>query len=218
MLRTRAARTFAGARRVLATGVVGLAVAAAGLTACTDDGTDAGGGTTSTTLAPEAVPVDDPLAFATYTDPTTLIVAQVGERFAIVLPAEPTEGFRWEVVEGPNPDVVVSLGLQFVPRESVPTTTTTTTTPPPPPPDPGAPVDAPAVGTDVPVPPPAETAPPPPTEAPTTTVPTRAAQVLSYVARAPGSTAVTLRYLRVGAVADDSTTTVTFVMEVPVPA
>ena len=78
--------------------------------ACTDDGVDTGTGTTTTRLAEETdvVTVDDPLAVPTYTDPTSLITAAIGERFALVLPAEPTEGFRWEVVERPDPAVVLS--------------------------------------------------------------------------------------------------------------
>ncbi len=186
--------------------------------ACTDDGVDTGTGTTTTQPAEEdVVTVDDPLAVATYTDPTTPITAGIGERFALVLPAEPTEGFRWEVVERPDPAVVLSLGSQFLPRDSLPPTTTTTTTVPPPPPEPSVPPVDPSVVEPA---PPAEPAPetPPPTAAPTTTVPTRAVQVLSFVGRGIGRTTVTLRYLRIGAVPDESTTTITFVIDVPDPA
>lgn len=196
--------------------VVALALVGA---ACTDDGVDTGTGTTTTQLAEETdvVTVDDPLAVPTYTDPTTLITAAIGERFALVLPAEPTEGFRWEVVERPDPAVVLSLGSQFVPRDSLPPTTTTTTTAPPPEPETSLP---PVDTTDEALPPsdPVPEAAPPPTPPPPTTVPTRAVQVLSFVGRGVGRATVTLRYLRIGQVPDESTATITFVIDVPDPA
>ena len=65
---------------------------------------------------------------------------------------------------------------------------------------------------------PATEAPPPPTPAPVpTTTPTRSVQVLSYVARAPGRTTITLRYVRIGGAADSPLPEVTFTIEV-VPA
>ena len=193
--------------------VVALTLAAA---ACTDDGVDDGTAPTTTELTDETdvVAVDDPLAVPIYTDPTTLITATIGERFALVLPAEPTEGFRWEVVERPDAAVVLSLGSQFAPRDDLPPTTTTTTTPPPPEPEP-----APPPADDV-APPPSDPVPevaPPPTPPPPTTVPTRAVQVLSFVGRGVGRTTVTLRYLRIGAVPDESTNTVSFVIDIPDP-
>jgi len=186
------------------------------LAGCTGDDTSTSDPTATTSPVLPAEPVDDPLAFTAYTDPAVPIVAAVGERFVLLLDAEPSEGYRWEVVAAPDPAVAMPLGSQFLPRDSIPATTTTTTTASPPPLPEPVPPEGPA--------PPAEdsttdeTATPPvpaePTLAPTTTVPTRSVQVLSYVGRAPGRTSVTLRYIRVGQPPDASTPTMTFTIEV----
>lgn len=85
------------------------------------------GAVSPTTAGPgvDETPVDDPLAFAVFTDPAAPVAAAVGQRFALVLDAEPTEGFRWEVVSQVDPALVVALGAQFLPRDDlvVPTTT-----------------------------------------------------------------------------------------------
>ncbi len=217
MLSTRRRSTSPSRRRTLlraTAAVVALTLAGA---ACTDDGVDDGTAPTTTDLAQETdvVAIDDPLAVPVYTDPTALVTAAIGERFALVLPAEPTEGFRWEVVERPDPAVVLSLGSQFAPREDLPPTTTTTTAVPPPEPEPSSPPAAEET------PPPSDPAPepaPPPTPPPPTTVPTRAVQVLSFVGRGVGRATVTLSYLRIGAMPDASTDTITFVIDIPDPA
>jgi predicted secreted protein len=197
---------------------------------CTGSDTTADGTSDSTIAAPEERPADDPLAFTAYADPAVPITAAVGERFALLLDAEPTEGFRWEVVEQADPAVVLPLGSQFVPRDTLGAATTTTTVPPPvPDPTEAAPAD-PAV--DPAVDPTADDAAAldaapgedtaPVTDAPavpeptTTTVPTRSVQVLSYVARAPGRTTITVRYVRIGTTSE-APTTLTFTVEVPVP-
>ncbi len=170
------------------------------LAGCTGDDTSTSDPTATTSPIPPAEPVDDPLAFTAYTDPAVPIVTAVGERFALLLDAEPSEGYRWEVVAAPDPAIAAPLGSQFLPRDSVPTTTTT------------MPAPSPA---------PEAVAPEDPAVAPTTTVPTRSMQVLSYVGRAAGRTSVTLRYIRVGQPADASTPTTTFTIEVlgpPPPA
>lgn len=189
---------------------------------CTgDDATTDATSATTQIAAPDERSVDDPLAVTAYADPATPITAAVGERFALLLDAEPTEGFRWEVVSQGDPAVVLPLGSQFVPRDSL-TPTTTTTTAPPPVPDPAippvddAPPEAGSPGTDSEAAPPVTVAPPTP-EPTTTTMPTRSVQVLSYVGRAPGRTTITVRYVRVGAAADAPSPTLTFTIEVPGP-
>lgn len=189
------------------------------LAGCTGDDTSTSDPTATTSPVPPAEPVDDPLAFTAYTDPAVPIVAAVGERFVLLLDAEPSEGYRWEVVAAPDPAVAMPLGSQFLPRDSIPATTTTAPPPLPEPVPPGESAPPAENGTTD------ETATPPvpaePTLAPPTTVPTRSVQVLSYVGRAPGRTSVTLRYIRVGQPPAASTPTMTFTIEVlgpPPPA
>ena len=186
---------------------------------CTDDGP---GGLPGTGTEDTAVDGDDPLSFTAYVDPNVPIVAAIGERFALMLDAEPTEGYRWEVVVQGDPAVVLPLGSQFVDREAVTVPTTTTTAPPPPdvPPEEGEDGAPPTEPSDTTDPTTATTGAPgtdttlPPT---TTTIPTRALQVFSYVGRGFGTTAVELRYVRVGQPVTEATRVVTFTIEVPLP-
>ncbi|MCD9623543.1 protease inhibitor I42 family protein [Rhabdothermincola salaria] len=203
------------------TAVVLAATLALGAGACTHE--DASG--PPTTNADEvATAVDDPLGYAAYADPAAPVEAQIGERFALILDAEPTEGYRWEVVSEVDRAVVLPLGSQFVLRDTVtnlPTTTVAPPAPPPPPPEEGTTDPAEQEADGAPegvVPEDPETTAPPTTEAAptTTTVPTRSLQVLSYVARAPGTTTVELRYVRVGQ-PDAEAPTVVFTIQVPVP-
>jgi hypothetical protein len=188
--------------------------------ACTADDP---GGLPGTGTEDTAVDSDDPLSFTAYVDPNVPIVAAIGERFAFMLDAEPSEGYRWEVVVQGDPAVVLPLGSQFVDRESVTVPTTTTAAPPPPeaPAEEGEPgaAQGPTDTTDA-TDPTDESA--PDTDADTTlptttTVPTRALQVISYVGRGFGTTAVQLRYVRVGQPVTDATPVVTFTIEVPLP-
>lgn len=202
--------------------LVALAVAAASLlwiAGCTGD--DDSTATPDTTAEETGTAAGADLEITAHRDPSLPIVAQVGERFALLLDAEPSEGYRWEVVAEVDRNVVLPLGSEFVDRGDVEVPITTTTAPPPPPP----PADAGGTaGTDTtagaeptePIPP---TEPVPLTEPPTTTttIPTRAVQVISYVARNPGVTTVELRYVRVGEPPTEATPTVTFSIEVPVP-
>ena len=186
------------------------AVAALTVAACTDDEPT---GPTTTTVDEVPTSVDDPLSYTAYVDPATPVVAAVGERFALVLDAEPTEGYRWEVVSEVDRAIVLPLGSQFVRRDAVPDLPTTTVAPPPPVDEP---IDAPSEGGAEPTEP---TTTAPPTTAPPTTEPTppsQSLQVLSYVARAPGTTTVELRYVRVGQ-PDAEARTVVFTIEVPEP-
>jgi hypothetical protein len=207
-------RTRRPLRLVAATVVL---VLLAGLVAaCTDDDP---GGLPDDSPEDTTIAGDDPLSFTAYVDPNVPIVAAIGERFALMLDAEPTEGYRWEVVVQGDPAVVLPLGSQFVDRESVTVPTTTTAPPPPPEEDPpsedgdtapttGSPdtTEVEAPGTDTTLPP-----------TTTTTVPTRALQVLSYVARGFGATVVELRYVRVGQPVTEATRVVTFTIAVPLP-
>lgn len=56
----------------------------------------------------------NPLAFPAYSDPDTPIYIGVGKRFAVMLEANPSTGYRWEAVRPPDPKVVTPLGTQFL--------------------------------------------------------------------------------------------------------
>lgn len=198
----------------LAAAIMLLALLVAGGAACTDDDSASRPGTPTDD---SIIAGDDPLDFMAYVDPSVPIVAAIGERFALMLDAEPTEGFRWEVVVQADPAVVLPLGSQFVARESITVPTTTTSVPPPP-------VEDTPNGDGEPTPtgPPDTTGPEAPatdpTPAPTpTTAPSRALQVFSYVGRGFGTTVVELRYVRVGQPVTEATPLVTFTIEIPLP-
>jgi hypothetical protein len=143
------------------------------------------------------------------------IVVQVGERFGLLLDAEPTQGYRWEVVEQASRTVLVPLGSEFLPRgEASLVTVPTTTTLPPPPTQPEPP--APGVTTTTTTAPPETTTTVP--ETTTTTQPTSSVQVLSYAARASGSTRIVVRYGRAGAAPTPDDPILRFDVDVPAPA
>jgi predicted secreted protein len=68
----------------------------------------------TTTVADVGPPgTDNPLAYPIYTDPAIPIYAKVGTRFGIALPAQPAAGFRWDLVNRPDPQVLLPLGSEF---------------------------------------------------------------------------------------------------------
>lgn len=56
----------------------------------------------------------DPRAFPVFTDPEQPIVVAVGVRFGILLPAEHSAGFRWQLVGHPDPAVLAPLGNELL--------------------------------------------------------------------------------------------------------
>jgi hypothetical protein len=68
----------------------------------------------TTTVADSTPPgTDSPLAYPIYTDPAVPIYAKVGARFGLALAAEPAAGFRWDLVDRPDPQVLLPLGSEF---------------------------------------------------------------------------------------------------------
>ena len=128
----------------------------------------------------------------------------MGERFTIIVPADPAIGRRWVPDPPVDTRVVVPLGSTFTRRDDPAVAAATTTTAPPPPP-PG-----PDLG--------GSTSTTASTVAPTTTTtePRPWYQVMSYVGRSPGTTTITLRYRQIGA-SDPNPPTTTFTVTVTAP-
>ncbi len=134
----------------------------------------------------------DPLTPAVFTDPAQLVSVGLGRRFELVLPAEPTRGWRW-VLEPVDTAMVVPLSSEFRedPALLASTSTTTTTT--------AAPTATPA---------------PTVTWEPTTTTtidpdaPEAATQVqlMMFAGRSLGTTRIRLRYEQIGGSTTDPRT------------
>jgi hypothetical protein len=185
---------------------------------CTGD--DGPAATTTSVAEADASPSPQPLTYGReHAAPYPPVVVQVGERFALQLDAEPTQGYRWEVVQQADRLVLVALGSEFLPRDDTLTTVPTTTTLPPP--EPEAPASTPGTPTTATTTTPTTSPPETTTTVPettTTTQPTSSVQVLSYAARSAGATRIVLRYGRAGAVPSPEDPTVTFDVTVPTPA
>lgn len=113
------------ARTALVAGVVTV-VLAAGAVACGGGGNEGDGSDAATPAT--TVPSDVVVA----TDPTVPVTVEVGHRFAIVLPADPGDGWRW-VVQPFDTALLVALGSEFRDDEqqriaSTAATSTTSTT------------------------------------------------------------------------------------------
>jgi hypothetical protein len=171
-------------RRVLAAlacvGSVGLVVAA-----CSGSEGPSGSATTTVTTADEALQVP------VYSDPAQVITVDVGRRFAVMVPADPAQGWRW-VVEPVDTKVLAPLGSEFRDDPALLAQATTTTTAPPAP--------DPATSTTVATSRPSTTVTTAASEAPstTTTAPGPLVQIVSYAGRADGVATITLRYERIG--------------------
>ena len=87
---------------------------------------DDDGGTPSTT-AGTGVGVTVP----TFSDASVPVEVPVGQRFVIMLPADPAHGWRW-VVDGVDTDKLAPLGSEFRDDPALLAQATTTTAPPPP--------------------------------------------------------------------------------------
>lgn len=136
-----------------------------------------GGSSTGTSTPPTTVPQDVVIA----TDPATPIVVEVGHRFAVVLPADPGDGWRW-TVQPFDTSRLVALGSEFSDDDAqraaaatVTTTTSTTST--------TSTTAAPGRGTS------STTVAPPPTTPPAPAVPPLV-QIVSFAGRAAGVTTV----------------------------
>ncbi len=152
------------------------------LGSCGAAGSGSNSSTTESTEVTEVTTADvttvDPLAPSRFTDPTQPVPVNLSGRFELLLPADPTRGWRW-VLEPVDTAVVVPLSSEFLDDPSllastssttsttteptvtwVPTTTTTI--------DPDSPEAAPLV------------------------------QVISFAARSIATTEIRLRYERIG--------------------
>jgi predicted secreted protein len=92
--------------------VVALAALLAG---CSGSEAPSAGPTTSagaTTIA--GADGGDPRAFPVFIDPDQPILVAVGARFGILLPAEHSAGFRWQLVGQPDPGVLAPLGNELL--------------------------------------------------------------------------------------------------------
>lgn len=153
--------------------------------------------TTSTAMATDSPTTVDPLAPVLGTDPTRSVVVGPGRRFELVLPADPTRGWHWEL-EPVDTAVVVPLSSEFrddrtlLSSTSTSTSTSTTTTIEPM--ATGQPATTTSLDPDAP-----EAAP--------------LVQVTSFAGRTPGITEIRLRYVRIGG-NGDATRTVTFTVVV----
>ena len=136
-----------------------------------------GGSSDDVTTPPTTLPDDVVLA----TDPNVPIVVEVGHRFAIVLPADPGDGWRW-TVQPFDTSRLVALGSEFSSddaRRAGAATVTTTTAPVP------APTPTPTPTTPTPDGPPPSPAVPP------------LVQIVSFAGRAAGTTTVAFSATRI---------------------
>lgn len=148
-------------------------------------GSSADDGDSTTTLDTDTT-IDVPA----FSDPAVPITAPLGQRFVIVLAADPANGWRW-VADGVNTAVLAPLGSEF--REDTAQTTTTTTV--------SAPPDTTASLASV---------------APTTTVPQALVQLISYAGKIDQATTITLRYEQI--VSGERAQQVTFQVIIGTPA
>ena len=96
------------------------------LGACGGSSTDRSS-TTSTSMEPDAPTTMDPLAPASFTDPSQPVSVGLGRRFELLLPADPTRGWRW-VLEPVDTTRVVPLSSEFSDDPDLLASTSTTTT------------------------------------------------------------------------------------------
>lgn len=172
-------------RRVLAA----LALVGSGclvVAACSGSDGPADGTTTTVTTADEALQVP------VYSDPAQVITVDVGRRFAVMVPADPAQGWRW-VVEPVDTRVLAPLGSEFRNDPALLAQATTTTTAPPEP-EPTTSTTLAGGRTTT------TRATTSTTEAPstTTTAPGPLVQIVSYAGRTTGVATITLRYERIG--------------------
>lgn len=141
----------------------------------------------ATTVAPSNPEVDYP----EFSDPSVPIAVLIGRRFALVLPADPANGWSW-VTSHIDRNVLAPLGSEFDEDPALLAQATTTTTTAPPPVEqstsPAGPSTASTVADST-----TTIAPP------TTSLPGPLVQIISFAGKSPGSTTVTLRYERIGA-------------------
>lgn len=95
------------------------------LLSCGGDGSSSSDEQTTTTSPAE-------LQVKVFTDPAKPVTAKVGQRFAVMLPADPGAGWKWTVT-GIDPRILLPLGLEFNDDSSLeananPSVTSTTTT------------------------------------------------------------------------------------------
>lgn len=186
-------------RRALAA-LAALGVGAIALVACSgDEGPDAAATSTTATTA-------ESLTFPAFSNPADTITVDVGKRFAIMLPADPANGWRW-VVEPVDTTFLAPLGSEFRDDPALLAQSTTTTTEPPPPETTTTLFTGRSTTT---------TEPTPTTEGPTTTTtaPGPLVQIVSYAGRSDGQTTVTLRYERIGTAEQPAEATQTVVFNV----
>jgi hypothetical protein len=83
------------------------------------DGGGDGGGDGATTEPPSTTsttdPSEGPAAYTAYRDPAQLAVdpVAVGERFGLLVEAQPALGQRWQIVSPPDPAVLTTLGTEL---------------------------------------------------------------------------------------------------------
>jgi hypothetical protein len=112
-------------RLSVAAGLAVLVAIALSLGSCGGSGTGSSSeSTVSTTAEPTAV---DPLAPSRFADPTQPVSVNLSGRFELLLPADPTRGWRW-VLEPVDTAVVVPLSSEFLEDPVLLSSTSSTTT------------------------------------------------------------------------------------------
>lgn len=72
--------------------------------------------TPTPTLPPTAVtpnPLPEP------SDPTQLVTAKAGERFRLVLPANESTGYHWEIIPELDPNIVEFVNREYLPEQPI---------------------------------------------------------------------------------------------------
>jgi hypothetical protein len=152
-------------------------------------GSSSSRGETPAPAEPDSTSIDQ-VAVERHSDPTQPVGVVIGQRFELLLPADPTRGWRW-VLEPFDTTVVVALASTFVDDPALLNSTSTTTT---------VPTTVPGAGTG------SGTAEPTVTWIPTTTTtidpdsPEAAplVQIITFAGRSLATTAIKLRYEPIG--------------------
>lgn len=76
------------------------------------------GATQTPTISP--IPISDtPSPLPEPTDPTQLITVRAGETFDLVLPSNSSTGYRWQLVEELDPNVVELVDQAYIAQEPI---------------------------------------------------------------------------------------------------
>ncbi|NCY15412.1 MAG: hypothetical protein EBX39_01365 [Actinobacteria bacterium] len=187
----------------LAAGLIaaGLIATIALLASACGGSSQSGDDPTTTSIAEDTATTIDPLTPSVFTDPSQPVSVGLGRRFELLLPADPTRGWRW-VLEPVDTARIIPLSSEFRDDAALLASTSTTTT-------------SPTAQASTATPEPAVTWEPTTTTTVDPDSPEAAplVQIMQFAGRSLGTTEIRLRYERIGGDRADART-VTFAVSV----